>query len=184
MLVGSAVGSQHSAVLTSSGDVLGLGSNRKGQLDFSSWKNVQSIDCTWNGTYAILPGSVVVATGSNTHGQLGHLAESPVDSSSAIRGPEFPPEVREMGIRKLACGSEHVLTLWGEMGSSRAREVWAWGWNEHGNLGLGTKEDTHIPVKIFPADISQVPEASLLVDVWGGSGTSWICCSTQENERV
>ena len=35
------------------------------------------------------------------------------------------------GVRKARAGSEHCLCL------SEAGEVWSWGWNEHGNCGLG-----------------------------------------------
>ena len=35
------------------------------------------------------------------------------------------------GVKKARAGSEHVLCL------SEAGEVWSWGWNEHGNCGLG-----------------------------------------------
>lgn len=27
-------------------------------------------------------------------------------------------------------------------------EIYVWGWNEHGNLGTGNKEDSDIPVKL------------------------------------
>ncbi|KAJ7360882.1 hypothetical protein DFH08DRAFT_360705 [Mycena albidolilacea] len=31
-------------------------------------------------------------------------------------------------------------------------EVWDWGWNEHGDLGVGTTENVSIPVKIWPRE--------------------------------
>ncbi|KAF6754212.1 regulator of chromosome condensation 1/beta-lactamase-inhibitor protein II [Ephemerocybe angulata] len=179
------VGSQHSVVLKASGALVGLGSNRKGQLNISSLSDVTAIGCTWNGTYAVVSsegkGCPVRSTGSNTHSQLGcgETGESRTDSGECCQ-PVFPDSLQGRQLEKLACGSEHVLTLWKarESSSASSPEVWAWGWNEHGNLGLGTTVDAPAPVKVYP-NCQAAPDA---VDLWAGSGTSWICCQIPDGE--
>ena len=56
------------------------------------------------------------------------------------------------------------------------REVWGWGWNEHGNLGLGHKQDISRPSFIWPNDILYGGDSSSekLIGVWAGCATSWI----------
>ncbi|KAG1727899.1 hypothetical protein EDB19DRAFT_1748741 [Suillus lakei] len=51
-------------------------------------------------------------------------------------------------------------------------EVWGWGWNEHGNLGLGHTDDVLKPIKIWPAGGHALD--GRIVQVWAGNGTSWI----------
>ncbi|TEB32313.1 RCC1/BLIP-II [Coprinellus micaceus] len=168
-----AVGSQHSALLKASRTLICLGSNRKGQLNVLGSSRTRTVDCTWNGTFTSTfdeeKGYGMRATGSNTHGQLGSgsLELSAQESADGVR-PVFPERLRQSKLSKLACGTEHVLTLWETPDSHR--EVWAWGWNEHGNLGLGTTQDAHSPVRI--------PISTGVRDVWAGSGTSWIVCDT------
>ncbi|KAK0209023.1 regulator of chromosome condensation 1/beta-lactamase-inhibitor protein II [Desarmillaria ectypa] len=155
-----ALGAQHTALLLTSGHVIGLGSNRKEQLQgLEMLSNVRMVDCTWNGTYAVV-GDRIRSTGSHSKGQLGR----------SLTGPyvEFPHNHR---LKKLACGTEHVLVLFDAVDGDS--EVWGWGWNEHGNLGLGTTEDMRLPVKLWPRD--STPGSGRAVDIWAGSGTSWMC---------
>lgn len=116
--------------------------------------------------------SPIRAAGSNTHGQLG-LGHTEIPRGiSEDRGPSFEVSLRHGRLAKLACGTEHALTLWTFQDSETRPEVWCWGWNEHGNLGLGTRQDAHVPMKVTP----QLPDGSQVIDIWAGSGTSWICC--------
>lgn len=167
------VGSQHTLVRTSSGCLVGLGSNRKGQLDVTSFDHVTTVACTWNGSYAILETPdgqhEIHGVGQNTHGQLGRGQGDVVTTTSRIH---FPSNLKDtLRASKLSCGTEHVLTLWtGRDGA----EVWGWGWNEHGNLGLGDTRDVDKPTKVWPGETT----SGRAVDVWTGSGTSWILVST------
>ncbi|KAK0466241.1 regulator of chromosome condensation 1/beta-lactamase-inhibitor protein II [Desarmillaria tabescens] len=158
-IVSIALGAQHTALLLTSGHVIGLGSNRKEQLHgLEIISNVRMVGCTWNGTYAVVDDRIC-STGSHSKGQLGR----------SLTGPyvEFP---HNHHLKKLACGTEHVLVLFDVVEGEP--EVWGWGWNEHGNLGLGTTEDIPRPVKLWPRD--SVPSSGKAVDIWAGSGTSWI----------
>ncbi|CAL1695044.1 unnamed protein product [Somion occarium] len=184
-ITAAAVGAQHTVLLKSSSHVLGVGSNRKGQLTgIQDLHDVTAIECTWNGTYAIVfrnEQALVLATGDNNKGQLGFHQSTTADvaTQSFPRPIQFPFSSQTHKLQKLACGSEHVLCLLSVKGSEESSslrsEVWGWGWNEHGNLGLDHTSDIHNPTKIWPISDEQ---ANLQVaDVWAGCGTSWILCA-------
>ncbi|KAJ7194757.1 regulator of chromosome condensation 1/beta-lactamase-inhibitor protein II [Mycena pura] len=158
-LLFAALGHQHTVFLHSSGTVSSFGSNRKDQLEgIGAVADVQVVDCTWNGTYIRTgdgPIWELLSAGHNAHGQLG-------------RGGDH-----DLGrLLQFVCGSEHVLASFLVPGPDATTEVWGWGWNEHGNLGLGTTTDVHIPVKLWPLESSQASHRH--IRIWAGSGTSWI----------
>ncbi|KAF9004916.1 RCC1/BLIP-II [Hymenopellis radicata] len=149
-----ALGAQHTAILLTSGQPIGHGSNRKHQMtDLRKMNGVRMVGCTWNGIYAVTDDGIV-SKGLNSKGQLGHGEDSPT--------VEFPFSFTSRSLKKLACGSEHVVTLFDD------GEVWGWGWNEHGNLGVGTTEDIIRPVKIW------LDASGKDVNIWAGPGTTWI----------
>lgn len=174
-----ALGNEHTVILHQSNHISALGSNRKGQLEGLSNLEiyVQEIGCTWNGTYMHgREGSqnILFATGSNTKGQLGKSAVG-MDAIGAVELPARPA----MDIIKFACGSEHVLVLTTQpedKGNGVPNYVWGWGWNEHGNLGLGVLEDIPRPTQLWPRD-SSASVGKVVVDVWAACGTSWLAVS-------
>ncbi|KAG9107312.1 hypothetical protein FRC07_008647, partial [Ceratobasidium sp. 392] len=169
-----AVGSQHSLILHSTHRVTALGSSRHGQLNIhkpllepvTSSDTVRSIGSTWATSFFVThhpleSGSMtwrVDSCGSFNHGQLGRspsgIPFGPVTSLLTGDPTNF---------LRLACGSEHVLL-------HTNHGVWGWGWNEHGNLGLGHTNDVHEPMVIW--DGNQQNERAL--GIWAGCGTSWI----------
>ncbi|KAI0052714.1 RCC1/BLIP-II [Auriscalpium vulgare] len=168
------LGNQHSVFLHASGRLSALGSDRKGQTHgLSGVTNVASIGCTWNGTYALAVEDSQVAiysVGSHARGQLGRR-QTVEGTPSPV---EFPFPQASGALRRLACGSEHVLSLITRRDRAGAEqtEVWGWGWNEHGNLGVGSLEDVHVPVQMWP---SEFPVAvGEVIGIWAGCGTSWI----------
>ncbi|KAH9926489.1 uncharacterized protein B0H18DRAFT_1006391, partial [Fomitopsis serialis] len=56
-------------------------------------------------------------------------------------------------------------------GRRYAREVWGWGWNEHGNLGIVRRRT---PVLLYGCGRRMGRLANRAVGIWGGNGTSWI----------
>ncbi|EMD32622.1 hypothetical protein CERSUDRAFT_161588 [Gelatoporia subvermispora B] len=169
-----ALGNQHTVILRQDGRICGVGSDRKNQLtSLETLEGVSSIGCTWNGTYVVkgedTDGSFqLLGAGSNNKGQLGR----PTPAAKSTLGPvQFPFSGRCRPV-KLACGSEHVLCLV-DFPDGRASEVWGWGWNEHGNLAVGSTEDLSTPRRLWPPDPVDVC-ASRAVDIWAGCGTSWI----------
>lgn len=172
------LGAQHTVFLHAPGGVLGLGSNRKGQLlNLESLNHVRHVACTWNGTYVVVDDGFetwrIISLGSNTHGQLGRIVSNDVETLDKAT-VEFPDVIETWILEKIVCGSEHVLCFacTGEETVEQHRtEVWGWGWNEHGNLGLGTTDDAHVPVKVWPAKHG---DAYNIVNIWAGCGTSWL----------
>ncbi|KIY50502.1 RCC1/BLIP-II protein [Fistulina hepatica ATCC 64428] len=193
-VVAVALGSSHSVLCHSSGHLRAFGTNRKLQIFGVDGVRVPHIACTWNGTYWIGEDGAIHATGSNTHGQLGagtrhglsfSSGELQVSSNMVISTTKMP--------RRIVAGSEHVLVL---LSSNTEKcpadmihcfdegvEVWAWGWNEHGNLGNSTTEDALRPVRIWPQAAENGNYAQIADDqgdnarvrnIWGGQGTSWI----------
>ncbi|KAJ3555422.1 hypothetical protein NM688_g2587 [Phlebia brevispora] len=178
-LVSSALGTHHTVLLLSSGRLQPLGSNRKGQLDgVDSLQDVAAVGCTWNGTYAAVRRGnswSIISAGNHNKGQLGRPVQfgdnNPHGHSLAVH---FPFSHETHSLVKMACGSEHILCLFSrkeaDSNDRPLTEVWGWGWNEHGNLGIGTIQDTDAPIKIWPT----AADHRIAVDVWAGNGTSWI----------
>lgn len=172
------LGAQHTIFLHASKRVSGIGSNRKGQLlKLESLSHVRHVACTWNGTYIVVDDEVgawrIISLGSNTHGQLGRISSDSVEALDEVV-VDFPDIVEAWNLERIVCGSEHVLCLTsaktGTLGQ-RKTEVWGWGWNEHGNLGLSTTDDAHAPVKLWPAKYG---DPHNIIDIWAGCGTSWL----------
>jgi len=171
-IIATSLGMHHSIFLHASGHLTALGSDRKAQLQIvANVEDALDVGCTWNGTYCIVrDGSAwsILSSGSNTHGQLGY--EEPPGRVV------FPSTINTTDTSvQIACGSEHVLTL---IKSRDATQIWGWGWNEHGNLGLGNTEDARVPVRIWPLGVGISVDAS---SVWGGCGTSWMHCEYREH---
>ncbi|KAF4610955.1 hypothetical protein D9613_006562 [Agrocybe pediades] len=177
-ILSCSLGIQHTILMHTSSHLSPLGSNRKGQLEVAQkWtKNngaIKAIGCTWNGSYIISENSgfwEIHSSGSNAHSQLGWRSKS--DSDQTICGVvQFSQSLPTSDTNiELICGSEHILVFLSP--SSCATEVWGWGWNEHGNLGLGHTKDVATPTKIWP----QFAEGNSgsAAKIWAGMGTSWI----------
>jgi alpha-tubulin suppressor-like RCC1 family protein len=100
-----------------------------------------SVAVMWSGTN----NGTVWCCGDQANGELG-------DGSTANVNKEYPVEVQKVGgapltdVVQVAAGPLHVLALDG------SGNVWAWGYNEYGNLGNGTTttssnaEEVSIPV--------------------------------------
>lgn len=171
-------GSQHAIFLTSEGLICSLGSNKKQQLEgLSTVTDVCEASVTWNGTYLVRQigeSWELLASGSNSKGQLG-CSPHVKPWSSALRRVDFPTDLRSCQLLSLACGSEHVLVILQRMSSAwerTKREVWGWGWNEHGNLGLDHTQDISEPT-ILPVGQGTSIEGQV-AGIWAGCGTSWI----------
>lgn len=141
-IVSLSVGHHHSAILTNSGIVHIFGRNKFGiftnadtnmtridlnpTLDkFVEWSNIYSC---WNTLYVLCHfnnESFLIGWGRNNYQQLSRSIYSQVVSSPVIISHS------RNGIKKAACGSEHILLLMND-GS-----IQSWGWNEHGNCNIG-----------------------------------------------
>lgn len=140
-VVAAAAGWQHSLALTEDGCVFGFGSNKASQLgpglpaagsDVPVCLNVAlalvgpvaRVACGWRHSL-VQAGDAWLSFGSNRVGQLARPA-----------GADAEPAPIWGADGELVCGSEHTLAHARDTGA-----VWAAGWGEHGQCGLGGTAD-------------------------------------------
>lgn len=171
-VVDIALGSAHTLLLTSNGRVPAWGSDQKGQITgLGGLSRVKAIAATWGGSYCLVEGEQtgklrLLSQGSNTHAQL--LRDD--DSTPGARDVELPADLQLEG---LVAGTEHIL-LYGtglEEGSRRP-SLFAGGWNEHGNLGLGDERDRPRLTEVDLGDIGSGPFC--IKRVWAGCAATWV----------
>ncbi|KAK9895088.1 RCC1/BLIP-II [Cystobasidium minutum MCA 4210] len=182
-----ALGHQHTA-LVSKGDVKGapilLGNNKKGQLGIPDPKARMSsqqrfaqddgisVFANWNASFILdKDANVIHSMGNNASGQLGRDSQAFGDIGTVELATEAEKGKGRRRIVQVACGSEHTLAILEDQIDGQ-REVWGWGWNEHGNLGLGQDvlDDVKRPIKLhLPAG-----STGRVHSVHAGNGTSWI----------
>jgi alpha-tubulin suppressor-like RCC1 family protein len=162
-------GSQHSVIITKSGEILVAGYNQHGQLGIGVDSKGTStftllhfilpplvyprkVDCGWHHTVAHLSDSSVLIWGRNNHHQLGfenapeHITTNPLLHSFTV-----------------VPGSEHTITL-----REKDSTVLCFGWNEHGNCG--PMEDQNAPLRLSkPLQVSLDAQR-----VFAGCATSFI----------
>ncbi|KAJ7294855.1 hypothetical protein O6H91_Y228400 [Diphasiastrum complanatum] len=84
-------------------------------------------------------------------GRLGH------GNSSDLFVPQPIKALQELQIKQIACGDSHCLAITGD------GEVFSWGRNQNGQLGLGNTEDSLLPQKILAFEVSKSFFAIVLV---------------------
>ncbi|MCM8816517.1 MAG: hypothetical protein NC913_03270 [Candidatus Omnitrophica bacterium] len=182
-------GSNHSIALGYDGTVYSWGLNAYGQLGDGTNTNrlrpvkVKSPDGTGelSGITYISAGSTHTAAikmdrtlwawGANNYGQLGNNLTTNSNLPLQVHGEMNRGFLTN--VKSVACGPEHTLALL-EDGT-----VWAWGRNHQGQLGNGTTQDSHVPVKvsnltdvvaIAASDYPPAPPFSLALK---SNGTVW-----------
>ncbi|TPX55148.1 hypothetical protein PhCBS80983_g05570 [Powellomyces hirtus] len=144
-------GANHSVIVTSRGEVFSSGRNDVGQIGLAEsedrlvFTRVKGIDgavgvsCGWDHTAVLTGSGEVYVFGSNKYGQLG--VGAPVSSThQPTKVPGLPGNVK-----KVACGMRFTMVV------TEDGEVWAWGSNRHGEVGLVAKSAAGIifdPVRV------------------------------------
>ncbi|KAJ3180742.1 hypothetical protein HDU87_001855 [Geranomyces variabilis] len=137
-----ACGFSHVVYVMADGRVETRGRNRHGQLCgagltvsdapaaacFSGWSFSGLVDDEKGSVYT---------WGRNDHGQLAHGGTAAAVTVGAPALSSLPP------MRQIACGSEHALGV-----TADGSACFAWGWNEHGNCGVGHTDDVLVPQKV------------------------------------
>lgn len=150
-----AAGEGHSLALMNDGTVMAWGRNDVGQLGIGTTSGpetcmselpcsrtpvqvkglsgVKAIAASYDHSLALLNDGTVVAWGRNQWGELGTGTTGPkVCGDGWLCNPTPTPVAGLSGITEVATGHSQSLALL-EDGT-----VMAWGYNEHGNLGVGT----------------------------------------------
>jgi RCC1 and BTB domain-containing protein len=167
-VVDIACGQYHSLVSVGSGGIFAFGKNDYGQLgivpnepkwhpvmvtgsDASSSTNtaagglltglgegelIPRIACGYYHSLALKQDGTVFSFGRNDYGQLG------LGNNENVRVPTQVMALSTLCIREITSGCYHSIAL------TRTGSVYVWGRNNHGQLGIGTTDDSNTPSRI------------------------------------
>lgn len=173
-----AAGVRHSAAITQDGALVTWGGRTHGEglpHGFSSWRpadgvEVVSVACGWRHMVLLDARGRVYTLGAHKHGQLG-LCDGEADATDPL--PRRVPLEAEM--EEVASGWSHVLAR------TRDGQVYGWGRNTFGQLGLGPDAPPRIaaPVRLpLPegaAPVRHIAAGSEFSLVVGADGGLYVC---------
>lgn len=143
-------GCDHSVALTSTGHALGWGDNSEGQVGDGTTKprhtpvqvklpkgtKLTAVRAGCEGDVALTSTGHVLSWGLNLWGQVGDGTTKDRHSPVAVKLP------KGVKAKAVTAGCDHEMAL------TTSGKVYAWGRNEFGQLGDGTKKNRHTPVKV------------------------------------
>jgi alpha-tubulin suppressor-like RCC1 family protein len=143
-------GCEHSLALTSTGAVLAWGAGRDGQLGDGSKANkntpvkvklpagttATAVRAGCEHSLALTATGHVLAWGFNALGELG------TGGTTASLVPVRPKLPKGTKVKAISAGCDHSLAL------TTTGQVYAWGFNQNGQVGNGSNTDQHTPVRV------------------------------------
>ena len=155
-------GDAHSMVLLDNGEIWSWGDNAFGQLGIGNivssinptrviqdngdpLTNIVSVAAGSFHSLALSNDGYIWAFGSNQDGQLGNGTTADLSKPAKVQHPENGQALSE--IVYIAAGSSHSLAL------QNSGDIWAWGDNKYGQLGIGTVKNQNLPQKTNCSDI-------------------------------
>ncbi|MGH0164434.1 UNVERIFIED_CONTAM: hypothetical protein FKN15_061376 [Acipenser sinensis] len=157
-----AAGGDHSFAVSLSGAVFGWGRNHAGQLGLNDEQEVVgaldaqkivAVSCGKAHTLAVSEQGQVFSWGAGSDGQLGLGTTEEV-----VKVPRLIKKLCEHRITQVMCGSQHCIAL------SRDGQLFTWGQNTNGQLGLGKGE----PSKPSPQPLKSLSGIPLAQIAAGG----------------
>ncbi|CAG5102534.1 Similar to Rcbtb1: RCC1 and BTB domain-containing protein 1 (Mus musculus) [Cotesia congregata] len=113
-------------------------------------KKIIQIACGQTSSVAVTNNGEVYAWGNNSVGQLG------VGTYINQLSPQKVTGLTGIVIAKVVCGYSHTMAL------SDEGDVYVWGGNGYGQLGLGTKSNACQPVKLTIGDMGRVSDIAAI----------------------
>lgn len=174
-IVSIAANGDHSAALSVDGCLYTWGRGFSGTPDVQFPQGLPSslrftvVAVGWNHALALTGEGEVFMLGGNHHGVLGDLEKmSPAkqflaDSREAIL--QKVPGLNDIKTVQIAAGAEHSAVV------TENGEIKAWGWGEHGQLGLGNTCDQTSPQAV---SLSHTPNEATAFKVYCGSGFTFV----------
>ncbi len=148
-----ASGVEHTIALTEDRALYSWGSNSSGQLglgfksDFVSiptkitigiqGEDIASVATGYNHTLALTENGKVYSWGSNETGQLGLESPAAQDTPTQIKG-----DLLQKRVISISANNNYSMAL------TEDGNVYVWGWNYNGQLGLGDEIDRTLPTRI------------------------------------
>jgi alpha-tubulin suppressor-like RCC1 family protein len=142
-------GALHTMAVKKDGTLWGWGNNQHGQIGDGTTENrlspvkimdnVIAVAGGGNYTLAIKSDHSLWAWGWNKNGQLG-------DGTTEDR--LSPVKIMD-SVTAIAAGKEYLLGNGHSMAIKTDGTLWTWGYNHYGQIGDGTTENRHLPVKIM-----------------------------------
>ncbi|CAI9753039.1 unnamed protein product [Fraxinus pennsylvanica] len=150
-----AAGAEHTAVVTEDGELYGWGWGRYGNLGLGDRNDrlipekVSTVEgekmvlvaCGWRHTISVSAMGILYTYGWSKYGQLGHG-----DFEDQLI-PHKLQSLHEKCISKISGGWRHTMAV------TTNGELYGWGWNKFGQVGVGDNVDHCLPVQVkFPHD--------------------------------
>jgi alpha-tubulin suppressor-like RCC1 family protein len=143
----------HMLALLNDGTVRAVGANGTGQLGDGSTASstspvvvkglsgVTAVSASVSHSMALLQNGTVVSWGSNAYGELGVGPGPETCATTPVPCSRVPVRVGLTNVTTISAGYRFSLAL-------SAGKVFAWGWNEVGQLGNGTTTNSSVPIPV------------------------------------